>query len=200
MSEEIKYCEDCKHLDGTICRNPEIKSVVKRDRKPEFLAAWKTRSCEWACGASGKYFEAVEKEEEEALWCLSCGNKWLIVKHFDDPATCFVCMGCGFTCSIAKYEDDAITEYNRLIDKVFAEPVSKETDKPIISLALWARHKNAKWIAMDNGGRWYCYDNEPETAEGIWVASGLCQPLDLDYRPAFTGDWKDSKLCRPDGG
>jgi hypothetical protein len=125
MSNKVKYCEDCKHLDGIICRNIEIKSVVNRNRRAEFMVAWKMRGSEWACGKDAKYFE----EKKSLLVCLCCHDFGSIeinpVKNNKNETRIF-CSTCD---SSFWFDGDTLyaeCEYRKMMEKVFHEKDMKE--------------------------------------------------------------------------
>jgi hypothetical protein len=53
-----------------------------------------------------------------------------------------------------------------------------------------------QWLAMDKDGTWYGYPTEPDLCDECWIRPSVCW-VPPEYFPKFTGDWKDSKIRRP---
>jgi hypothetical protein len=52
------------------------------------------------------------------------------------------------------------------------------------------------WLAMDKDGTWFGYPTEPDLCDECWIRPGVCW-VPPDRAPTFTGDWKQSKIRRP---
>lgn len=54
--------------------------------------------------------------------------------------------------------------------------------------------KWAMWIAMDASMYWYWYENQPIAQADSWdaLAWGTAGPIPNEYKPKWTGDWRDS--------
>lgn len=61
-----------------------------------------------------------------------------------------------------------------------------------------------RYLAMDEGGKWFGYFNKPKTGSGVWETTDDSDSSYEDYfeiddwdEPDFDGDWKDSLCVRP---
>lgn len=66
-------------------------------------------------------------------------------------------------------------------------------DRPVIT-ATWPDWSKA--AAMDKGGLWYWYENNPRQLVASWYG-GFCNQLHSTQRPAWNGDWRESLVVRP---
>lgn len=54
------------------------------------------------------------------------------------------------------------------------------------------------WIAMDEDGLWYLFDEEPTERVGYWDPEGSSNhQIPSSHHPKWNGDWKLSKTMRP---
>ena len=54
------------------------------------------------------------------------------------------------------------------------------------------------WIAMDEDGLWYLFDEEPTERVGYWDPEGSSShQIPKSHYPKWSGDWKLSKTMRP---
>lgn len=54
------------------------------------------------------------------------------------------------------------------------------------------------WIAMDDDGLWYLFDEEPTERVGYWDQEGSSShQIPKSHAPKWSGDWKLSKTMRP---
>lgn len=75
--------------------------------------------------------------------------------------------------------------------------ISEWIEEPIID---WdAMPKWIDWVAMDESGKWYCYENEPIKSITCWNKNtGLFHKIPQEYEPKNAPtDWKNCKFKRP---
>ena len=83
------------------------------------------------------------------------------------------------------------------------ELVSEWKEEPVLPDGFWDRivPPYIDHVAMDDDGRWCMYGGDP-TVEGLrnfWKSpEGQYLNIPKEYAPTFSGDWKDSKITRPD--
>ena len=69
----------------------------------------------------------------------------------------------------------------------------------------WPSWLKARWIAMDMGGRWYWYENEPDHEDPrdlVWRSNGEYERLSttfMDFTPPPCTDWRESLRENPIG-
>lgn len=63
----------------------------------------------------------------------------------------------------------------------------------------WPEWLTAEWIAMDECGRWYAFDDEPELKSACWIACNrsFLSGGHYDFTPPPCDDWKTSKRRNP---
>lgn len=69
-----------------------------------------------------------------------------------------------------------------------------EVGKPAVDWSAMPRW--AKWVAMDESGKWYFFFETPSKKTTVWLAAS-CGFIPPEYYPTFTGNWKDSLIERP---
>ncbi len=65
----------------------------------------------------------------------------------------------------------------------------------------WAKQpEEVVVICRDDDGRWYKYDGEPDLDTVNWMCVGGAEIAYMfpSECPQFKGDWKDSRMVRPD--
>lgn len=69
-------------------------------------------------------------------------------------------------------------------------------EKPVVNWAAMPAWAN--YVARDNNGKWYHYENEPLAEDGQFTnRSGWSAEIPSGYWPTYTGDWRNSKVQRP---
>lgn len=113
----------------------------------------------------------------------------------------------GYTYPVlVKFTDGAGSSYRRdgrrhedYIPSLYPYPVEvvKKVTKPTIN---WEHvHNKFKWVAQDNGGGCWLYEERPDKIDGEWnCSSGDCAPAEGFVSLVHgTCDWKDSLVERP---
>lgn len=52
------------------------------------------------------------------------------------------------------------------------------------------------WLAMDDDGLWYLFQSKPDI-RSTTRCRGHVVSVPKEYAPKWSGDWKDSLVCRP---
>ncbi|MBU3661196.1 MAG: hypothetical protein FGM14_15090 [Flavobacteriales bacterium] len=75
--------------------------------------------------------------------------------------------------------------------------ISEWIEEPIIDWDAMPRWID--WVAMDESGKWYCYENEPIKSMTSWDRpTGLFHKIPQEYYPKNAPtDWKQCKFKRP---
>lgn len=81
--------------------------------------------------------------------------------------------------------------------------ISEYVEKPKVDWSKFAAWHN--YLAMDKDGRWHAFCDLPIIITTYWqdrdeacrlVPKEYCQRVPNEYYPEFSGDWKDSLICR----
>lgn len=62
----------------------------------------------------------------------------------------------------------------------------------------WDATPRFNYLAMDEDGIWRLYESRPVCKSKMWVAFAVGTAIPAAYYPKYTGDWKDSLICRPE--
>jgi len=74
-----------------------------------------------------------------------------------------------------------------------------EPDAPSVSAETWAAIPAwHDWVAMTDDGDWSSFENEPMPVDGRWLRGGGWHFIPPEYAPTWEGDWKQSKVKRPE--
>jgi len=216
IGEESKLCIDCKNRDFDVNSSFCIKRFIDpATGNKERLSCSKARSREWACGAEGKYFEA--EKEKETLKCIICKHETIKTNGHGT----FICTHCQSRYFFGIISDSkAETKYREIIDKVFYDETTQIVgqDKndnntlsevqnkpdliekapetgilPVVKPGFWEKYNDAIEICCFDDYEWLWTEHDEE--QHCFFHHRI---LKEDY-PEFTGDWKNSKLMRPDG-
>ena len=63
----------------------------------------------------------------------------------------------------------------------------------------WDKYTDAEWVAMDKCGDWREYSYKPhKSTRERWVSFSYGKIIDYEHYPNWGGDWRDSKIRRPE--
>lgn len=75
--------------------------------------------------------------------------------------------------------------------------IPRPAQRPVVDWSVMPAW--AKWVAMDNGGIWCWYTDEPSINDRHYVVdNGIYGTIPREHAPTYTGDWKNSLVGRPE--